>query len=125
MATRRIGFLGYDGVQGIDLVGPAEAFAAVPAEGGENGTAVPYEVVVIGLRGRRFVTEAGITMHADATVPTSMRLDTLIIPGGGGLRENDAGPRAAAWIKDRAPHIRRIASVCTGIYALAPTGLLD
>ena len=123
MATRRIGFLGYDGVQGIDLVGPAEAFAAVPAE--ENGAPTPYEVVVIGLRGRRFVTEAGITMQADATVPTSMRLDTLIIPGGQGLRENDAGATAAVWIKDRAPHIRRIASVCTGIYALAPTGLLN
>jgi transcriptional regulator GlxA family with amidase domain len=122
MTTRRIGFLGYDGVQGIDLVGPAEAFAAVTAE---SGTESPYEVVVIGLRGRRFVTESGLKMHADATVPTTMRLDTLMIPGGRGLRENDAGPRAAAWIKDRAPHIRRIASICTGIYGVAPSGLLD
>ena len=106
-------------------MGPAEAFAAVPAEGGENGSPVPYEVVVIGLRGRRFVTEAGITIRADASVPTSMRLDTLIIPGGSGLRENNAGAAAAAWITDRAPHIRRIASICTGIYGLAPTGLLN
>jgi transcriptional regulator GlxA family with amidase domain len=125
MSTRRIGFLGYDGVQGIDLVGPAEAFAAVPAADGDLEALPPYQVVVIGLRGRRFVTEAGLTMRADAVVPTSMRLDTLIIPGGYGLRENDASAKAAAWITDRAPHIRRIVSVCTGIYALAPTGLLN
>ena len=32
MSRRRIGILGYDGIQALDLVGPAEAFAAVPAE---------------------------------------------------------------------------------------------
>jgi transcriptional regulator GlxA family with amidase domain len=31
----------------------------------------------------------------------------------------------AAWVTSRANRIRRIASVCTGIYGLAPTGLLD
>ena len=36
-----------------------------------------------------------------------------------------AGDRIAKWISPRYQRIRRIASVCTGIYALAPTGLLD
>jgi len=64
-------------------------------------------------------------MHADVLVPTNIKLDTLIVPGGYGLRVPDVAHRAARWITARAPHIRRVASVCTGIYAVAPTGLLD
>ena len=52
-------------------------------------------------------------------------MDTLVIPGGRGVRLSPSGPKLADWISRRANGIRRIASVCTGIYAVAPTGLLD
>ena len=52
-------------------------------------------------------------------------LDTLIIPGGRGARIGQSSNLIAKWISSRAKRIRRIASVCTGVYALAPTGLLD
>lgn len=121
MTKRRIGILGYDTIQGLDVVGPAEAFAAVPDQDGES----PYEVLILGLNGRRFVTEAGLVMHAQSVVSPNLRLDTLIVPGGRGIRTGEQAKRAAEWIKARASGIRRIASVCTGIYALAETGLLD
>ena len=120
--TRRIGILGYDGIQGLDVIGPAEAFAAVPAE--QDGDR-PYEVLVVGLDGKSFSSEAGLVMHAQAKLSPSLKLDTLIVPGGRGMRLTEQGPKAAAWIKANASRIRRVASVCTGIYALAPTGLLD
>ncbi len=128
MSGRRIGFLGFDGVQSLDLVGPADAFTsdafdAVASMGDQNPR--PYEVVVIGVHAKRFTTSAGIVMHADTTLSTSISLDTLIVPGGKGLRRPGVADLAARWIVKRAPHIRRIASVCTGIYGLAPTGLLD
>ena len=53
------------------------------------------------------------------------QIDTLLIPGGRALRLSPSGPRLANWISRRAGGIRRIASVCTGIFAVAPTGLLD
>jgi transcriptional regulator GlxA family with amidase domain len=133
--TRRIGFLGFDLVQALDLIGPSDAFASdafaseVAGDGGEAAGTLParppYEVVIIGLTGKRFVTSSGIIMHADVAVPAPIKLDTLIVPGGAGLRRPGMSERAAAWIASRAPHIRRVASVCTGIYALARTGLLD
>jgi transcriptional regulator GlxA family with amidase domain len=133
--TRRIGFLGYDLVQALDLIGPSDAFAsdAFASEVSERPTEIgslapvrpPYEVVIIGLTGKRFVTSSGITMHADVAVPTPIKLDTLIIPGGAGLRRPGMSERAAAWIASRVPYTRRVASVCTGIYGLARTGLLD
>ena len=81
--------------------------------------------MVIGLTGKTFTTSAGTVMHADVTVPAAVSLDTLMIPGGAGLRRHGVAEIAAAWVGKRAPHIRRVASVCTGIYGLAPTGLLD
>lgn len=135
MQTRRIGFLGYDQIQALDLIGPSDAFASdafadeLAADSGAETSILPprppYEVVIIGLTGKRFVTSSGIVMHADVVVPAPIKLDTLIIPGGSGLRRPGMSERAAAWIASRAPNIRRVASVCTGIYALARTGLLD
>jgi transcriptional regulator GlxA family with amidase domain len=133
--TRRIGFLGFDGIQTLDLSGPVDAFmsdafksGAVASFNGNQGDAngkSPYEVVVIGLTGKRFTTSSGLTMQADITTTKKVRVDTLIIPGGPGLREPGVAERAAAWISAVAPSTRRVASVCTGIYGLAPTGLLD
>lgn len=127
VAQRRIGILGFDRLQALDLTGPADVFrsdALAAPEFCDDGVP-PYEVVVIGLDGRQFVTSSGVHVMARFTVPTRTPLDTLIIPGGAGLREHGMADRAARWIESRAPDIRRIATVCTGIYALAPTGLLD
>jgi transcriptional regulator GlxA family with amidase domain len=131
--TRRIGFLGYDSLQALDLIGPADAFASDAFESldlgdGSGGSGRPYEVVVVGLDRKRFTTSSGIVINADLiarTTGSAVRLDTLIIPGGAGLRRPGVAERASAWIASVAPNVRRIASVCTGIYGLAPTGMLD
>ena len=128
MTRRRIGIIAYDGMQALDLVGPAEAFAAVrgAADQPRDRAAAPaYEIVIIGLTGKRIVAETGLTLQADATSSTPLRLDTLMIPGGRAMRGPETGRRTAAWIAGRAAGIRRIACVCTGIFGLAPTGLLD
>jgi len=126
MARRKIGILGYDDIQALDLVGPAEAFAAAHADGADNGSSEPaYEIVIIGLTGKRFVSETGLAMQADTTLEKTPRLDTLIIPGGRAMRTPSTGAKTAAFVDAHATAIRRIASVCTGIYGLAPTGLLD
>jgi len=120
-----IGVLGFDNVNALDIVGPLEAFAEANGLAASQGLTPPYQLMVLGLSTQAFVSESGITFvprHSIATVPA---LDTLIIPGGRGLREPAINTEVATWLRERAPAFRRIASVCTGIYGLAPTGLLD
>lgn len=127
---RRIGFLAFDGVQALDLIGPADAFASdalnnLAGETGQTGAMRPYEIIVIGLTGMEFVSTSGVHMRAHVGPRARVALDTLIVPGGVGLRRGGVDQRAAAWIAERASKIRRIASVCTGLYGLAPSGLLN
>lgn len=117
---RRIGVVVYDGVTALDVVGPAEAFATARVD-----DHAAYDVVTVGSSTRACSSESGITLKADRRLDAAPVLDTLIVPGGSGLRRPGVADKLAGWIKDRAPRVRRIASVCTGIYGLAPSGLLD
>jgi transcriptional regulator GlxA family with amidase domain len=71
------------------------------------------------------VAESGVVFLPQKTLFTAPALDTLIIPGGSGLRKTQTNATVSAWLRSRAGRIRRVATVCTGIYGLAPTGLLD
>src|SRR5262250_1124132 len=123
--VRRIGVIAYPNVQALDIVGPADAFhSARSAEDGE--TAALYDVVLIGLSSKPVISGSGVVFQPRYSIHNSPRLDTLIVPGGRGLRTQ---PRVqagvATWVQSQAKQTRRIASVCTGVYGIAPTGLLD
>jgi transcriptional regulator GlxA family with amidase domain len=124
MKPKTIGLLGFDGVMALDLIGPSDAFAsAIDDSNGQPSSC--YEVVVIGLTNKPFVSESGVIFRPHKTILNAPALDTLIIPGGKGLREPETQRKVAEWVGNRIKKIRRIATVCTGIYGLAPTGVLD
>src|SRR4051812_2299580 len=125
MTPLRVGLIGFDQANALDLAGPAEAFASAVRENGRGKFERCYEIVVVGLTRRRFVTESGLIFHPTTTISTAPKLDTLIVPGGCGLRRPEINREVAAWIAERAKTTRRVASVCTGIYGFAATGLLD
>ncbi|HSP45485.1 MAG TPA: DJ-1/PfpI family protein, partial [Chthoniobacterales bacterium] len=125
MTPLRVGFIGYEQANALDLAGPAEAFASASHDTGKGKLERCYEVVVIGLTRRPFATESGLIFHPATTLERAPKLDTLIVPGGCGLRLPAVNRKVAEWIGDRTKTTRRIASVCTGIYGLAATGLLD
>src|SRR5438105_12857313 len=124
MRTKRIGFLGFDDMVALDLIGPLEAFATAVVDDGRGGTCKGYEVVILGLN-KTFTADSSVIFTAHRTLQNAPALDTLMIPGGSGAREPHASAKLAAWLRPRAGKIRRIASVCTGIYVLAASGLLD
>jgi transcriptional regulator GlxA family with amidase domain len=125
MEPLRIGFLGYEGAMALDLVGPIDAFNSAAVETGTGRLEACYETLIIGLMRRPFVSESGVVFVPHTTIADAPELDTLIIPGGKGLRVPETQRKAADWIRSREAATRRIATVCTGTYGLAATGLLD
>ena len=118
--------VGFDGANTLDVVGPLEAFAnAGRADPTSRRSAGAYRTCILGLTDAPFVTEAGIRITPDCTLGSAPRLDTIIVPGGWGVREPHTNATLAGWLREHAPDIRRVVSVCTGAYALAEAGLLD
>jgi transcriptional regulator GlxA family with amidase domain len=123
---RRVGVLGFPGANAVDIVGPLEAFASAGrTDYTSKDSHGAYEVCVIGLSDEPFRAESGVQFLPHYRLENAPALDTLIVAGGWGLRESSTNTTVAAWLHRFAPRIRRVAAVCTGIYGLAPTGLLD
>jgi transcriptional regulator GlxA family with amidase domain len=125
LAPRPVAVLGFDGVAALDLTGPLEALSIArwPDERGEGQPC--YKPIVLGLEHKSFKSESGLAFKADAIAESAGCLDTILIPGGSGLRRPEATRSAANWLAARAHATRRIASVSTGVYALAQSGLVD
>ncbi|MGI8704951.1 MAG: DJ-1/PfpI family protein [Sphingomicrobium sp.] len=120
MSAHRLGFLLFEGCQGLDLFGPLDAFsiAADHADG-------PYEWSTIAVADGPIRTESGVQILADCLANERPRVDTLIVPGGRGARECELDKTTVddlRWIAGRA---ERVVSICTGAFLLARLGLSE
>lgn len=125
MIPKHIVIVGFEGVMGLDLVGPLEAFGTAQVRSSRGDWDPCYRVTVAALEHKTFHSEFGLTFSAQRLLSTIREADTLLVPGGRGLREPGANRKLVEWLRKNAGSVRRITSVCTGIYGLAPTGLLD
>ena len=121
----RIVFAGFEGMSLLDLAGPLEVFRAVTLHPDYQGEKCPYETQVVSIEGGPVTTYNGLQV---STAPLKSldgkAIDTLIVPGGPYARKIMADAELAQWVKARAPKCRRVASVCTGSFLLAASGLL-
>jgi transcriptional regulator GlxA family with amidase domain len=124
-APRAIEILAFPSVQLLDVSGPLQVFATANDIATESGGAPPYAPRVVAQGGRDVIASAGLGITADRLPPIGAPLDTLIIAGGEGVRAAAADLVLVDWIRARAKQARRVASVCTGAFLLAATGLLD
>lgn len=119
---KSIGFLAYPGMQSLDLIGPLDVFGTVNSSMPGDG---PYHLHIVGLDANTVCAENRLIVTPTCTLNDAPPFDTLLIPGGIGSRRFDADAGLLGWLRDRAATTRRLVSVCTGIYLLAATGLLD
>jgi len=118
---KRIGFVAYDGVTILDLIGPYEVFGTANAIG-ESGL---YAPVIIAPTLDPIVSDTGVVLQPACDFSAAESFDTIVTPGGPGLREQSTNALISAWLKEQAPRTRRMVSVCTGLYGLAAAGLLE
>jgi transcriptional regulator GlxA family with amidase domain len=125
IVPRVIGILGFDGVATLDFIGPLEAFKAARTYDNYHRINSCYDVVILGLNAKTFVSESGIVFKADKTIQAVSSFDTIIVPGGSGCHLPDINKGVSSWLRAQEGRVRRVASVCGGIYALAESGLID
>jgi transcriptional regulator GlxA family with amidase domain len=125
MNPKQIGFLGFECVAASELTRAADVLAAATLDGGYGNRISCYQVCTIGFTSECFHAESGIAFWPERTLETVSKLDTIVIPGGDGLRQSSISERIADWILARAKETRRVAAIGGGIYGVAPTGLLD
>jgi transcriptional regulator GlxA family with amidase domain len=119
-----IGILGFDGMTVLDLAGPLDALAAARVSSLDGTLQRGYEAMLIGVTNKTFVAESGIAFKAQKTLDAAPPLDSVVIPGGNGIRNAQVAAKIADWL--RGPNKpRRIVAVSTGIYAVAASGLLE
>lgn len=123
--TLRIGLLGYDQANALDISGPMEAFGSANAAATAQQRPAPYQLLVIAATPSPFTTESGLAVAPQYTFANAPPLDTVIVPGGCGLRRDATCEAVVDWLRTRATDCRRVVSVCTGLYGLAATGWLD
>jgi transcriptional regulator GlxA family with amidase domain len=125
MTPKHVVIVGFQDMMSLDLTGPLEAFSSAHIKSA-NGTPEPcYKVTIAAVGAKSFRSESGLRMTAACSLDSLRRIDTLIVPGGRGMRDPATNARFGDWIRKSAREIRRIATMCTGVYGLAPTGLLD
>jgi transcriptional regulator GlxA family with amidase domain len=125
-ATRVVEVLVFPLVQILDVTGPIQVFASANDFVMESGGRPPYELKVVAHGGTPVTASAAGLKLSTLSLPlASEPVDTLMIAGGPGVDAAAADPAIIHWVQRRAQKASRIASVCTGAFLLAASGLLD
>jgi transcriptional regulator GlxA family with amidase domain len=121
---RQVVFVAFDGMQLLNVVGPAEMLdAATQALGGRGG----YELTIATPGGEPVRGSGGIRLMGDVAIGhvRPRAVDTMIVGGGMRVAEVADDPRLPSGLQRICAGARRTCSVCTGAFLLARAGLLD
>src|SRR5436309_8244102 len=125
MNPKRIGFLGFEGVAASELTRAVDVLAAATLDGGYGNRISCYQISTIGFTSECFRAESGIVFSPDSTLETASELDTIVIPGGDGLRRSLASETIAEWLLARVNETCRIVAIGGGICGFATARVDD
>ncbi|WP_298261652.1 GlxA family transcriptional regulator [Bradyrhizobium sp.] len=122
--NRIVEVLAFPSVQLLDVTGPVQVFSSANDFMAEAGEVKPYTIRIVAQGGGSVEATAGVALAVDPLSPVDAELDTLVIAGGGGVDVSASDATLVDWVRQRARHARRTASVCTGAFLLAASGAL-
>ena len=111
-----VGAVLFEGFELLDFYGPLEMFGLLESAA---------RITVVAEKAGTVRSSHGPCGVAEVTMAGSGGFDVLLIPGGIGTRKEIANPSVLAELKRLAEASRLVATVCTGSFLLAKTGLLD
>lgn len=111
-----IGILVYDGVNDLDVMGPRYVL----------GQAMGVKTKLIAIKPGNIKTVMGVEMVPNTVIDSVASLDVLIIPGGfTGTIEAAYNSTLHEWIRKIDQTTKYTGAVCTGVWVLGATGLLE
>ncbi len=118
---QNVGIFIFNEVEVLDLAGPFEVFSLA-----EKDNEKLFNVTTISEKGEIIQARNGLKILPDARFDDKINFDILIIPGGYGAEEIEIhNHQVIHWIKEQKETVNILASVCTGAFLLAKSGLLD
>lgn len=123
--VRSIVLLAFPNVQLLDVSGPLQVFASANELAAMRGGPAPYVLRVVSAEGGLVASSSGVALQTGSRQSVKGPIDTLIIPGGCGVSAASDDTGVTRWTLRLASRSRRVASVCSGAFLLAETGLLD
>jgi len=120
---RQIAILAIDGVQLLDVSGPADVFAQANVQAGRP----EYQIRVLGSAPGMIRSSSGVRLATDGVLGSDQigSIDTLLVAGAPNLHRRGREPRLLDRLRDACDGARRYGSVCSGAVLLAEAGLLD
>jgi transcriptional regulator GlxA family with amidase domain len=113
---KTIGILVYDGVNDLDVMGPRYVL----------GQAMGVKTRLISTKQGNIMTVMGVEIIPNTVIDSVSQLDILIIPGGfKGTIEAAYDKDLHAWIRKIDQTTKYTGAVCTGVWILGATGLLE
>jgi transcriptional regulator GlxA family with amidase domain len=123
---KTVGILLFPEVEVLDFCGPFEVFTVTRLnESKRREEPSPFRVLLVADSAEPVFAAGGMRVVPDCTTTVCPALDVLVVPGGWGTREQMKNPRLIDWIRQRAPKVETVTSVCTGSLLLGQTGILD
>ena len=125
---KTVGIVGYPGVEIIDVAGPMEVFAFANIGLQQLGLSKKpaYAIELLSAKSGSLTASCGLQIVANRPYGDVQEgMDTLLIAGTTNIDCLLCDPELQSWVQVVAPKVRRLASVCTGSFLLAESGLLD
>lgn len=116
---RRVGFWLYPDFQILDAAGPLASF-----EQASRLVEQGYEVHLVSLSGGFVRSSCGVGLETQILKADDW-FDTLIVVGGDGAQQAMHCPTTKAALKAQFQTVRRLCSVCSGVFLVAASGLLE
>ena len=117
-------FLIYDGIEILDLSGPAGVFSTANQVTGKQ----LYKIKIVSINGGLITCSAGMKIDSCSMTSISLNTDDMLIVVGAleiplttAITKHEHGK----FIRDAESRVKRIGSVCSGAFLLASAGILD
>jgi len=109
----RVGFVIFDRLTPLDLVGPYEVLSRCN-----------LECLLVAPSRSAVTCEGGLRLLPDTDFESCPQLDVLVVPGGPGQSKALDDEALIAFVAQRASAARFVLGVCTGVLLLAAAGVL-